>query len=396
MHPNTAIVEELLQEQHEQEAGGMHDCPAVLAARRGLHEIANALTLVQNQAQRLRLHGGANGSLDDSIAALDRATQHAGAVLKSVRQSLAGNGISVPQTPLVPRTVILEALTMIGPMIPHHVGLELDLRKTPLIRASREQLQQALINLILNALVAVRPGDRIRLAASSTDGWVDLSVSDTGPGMSPEVLGRCCEEGFTTKRNGSGLGLAIVESTVDASGGTLRIKSEPGQGTTVTLSFPDATWQAASPEPRGTCASRDCCSPERVLIVHHNELIRELIPEILQAKGPRSINDIVTVIDKYYITSEVLAETDLLITDQLDLCQAIRETRPQMPIVFHASHPDLTTVEGAIVLRSPFTPDDLCRAVEQACATRHNTQAATSNGAHAAPETGLDPLTAQN
>jgi signal transduction histidine kinase len=106
-------------------------------------------------------------------------------------------------------------------------------------------------NLVTNAIHACEPGAEIAIAGGLRDGGreLELSVADTGSGMSPEVLARCRELFFTTKPNGSGIGLALCATVLERAGGLMRIESAPGRGTRVTLRAP-----SAGPGPRGSGA----------------------------------------------------------------------------------------------------------------------------------------------
>lgn len=349
-----------------------HDCPSVHVARQAAHEIANALTIVSGHAQRLALLDGANGPMSECAHAVTRATVHASAILTALRQSLNGGSRLPSRHPVPPMGLFLEAWTAIEATVRDSlVSLELDVLPARVILGDRQQLCQALINLLLNALAAVRPGDRIHLSVSSTDSWVDLAVSDTGPGMPPEVLAHCCKDGFTTKANGSGLGLAIVRSIVDAHGGTLRIDSEPGRGTTVTMRFPAAAAHAAPPvSPHVSLTTSPClCSSKSLLVIHRDTPMRELLCEMLEAMGHRPTG-VAAVTDGLSIDALALQACDLVITDQLDECLRLRQ--PDLPIILITTDSDLVATDSTVVLQVPFDPHELRVAIKQACATRHD------------------------
>lgn len=106
------------------------------------------------------------------------------------------------------------------------------------IDADRLRLRQALDNLIANA--ATHGGGEIVVRASSGDGEVVLSVSDSGPGIPPDEQERVFEAGvrLDSTRPGSGLGLAVVHAIADAHGALVELESEPGRGSTFSLVFP--------------------------------------------------------------------------------------------------------------------------------------------------------------
>ena len=114
-----------------------------------------------------------------------------------------------------------------------------------MVTLDRGQLQSVLLNIIMNAFDATRPGDRITLStrmavlAESHKG-VEISVTDTGCGIPPENLDQLFDPFFTTKDvgQGTGLGLAVSYGIVDRHGGTIRVQSRDGQGSTFTVSLP--------------------------------------------------------------------------------------------------------------------------------------------------------------
>jgi nitrogen fixation/metabolism regulation signal transduction histidine kinase len=104
--------------------------------------------------------------------------------------------------------------------------------------ADRSQLRQALVNLLQNALDAVNGNGHVILAATSEPTDIKISVTDNGPGITPEQTARLFSPGFTTKSHGSGLGLVMVERIVSDHRGTINVDSKPGHGTTFTLRLP--------------------------------------------------------------------------------------------------------------------------------------------------------------
>ena len=103
---------------------------------------------------------------------------------------------------------------------------------------AREKLKQVLINLVVNALEAMREGGTLTVRVSSEPGWVKIVVEDTGVGIEPAHLKSVTEAFFTTKEGGTGLGLSIVRKIVEQHVGCLGIESERGKGTRVSVEIP--------------------------------------------------------------------------------------------------------------------------------------------------------------
>jgi two-component system nitrogen regulation sensor histidine kinase NtrY len=117
---------------------------------------------------------------------------------------------------------------------PIECKLDLDPKPAP-IAADPELLHRALSNLVLNAMDAMPQGGTLTLRTRRDDGKVRIEVADTGSGLTPEECERIFTPYYTSKQHGIGLGLAIVQSVVSDHGGTIGVKSEPGQGTTFVI-----------------------------------------------------------------------------------------------------------------------------------------------------------------
>jgi signal transduction histidine kinase len=115
--------------------------------------------------------------------------------------------------------------------------LQLDQRLEP-IPADPELLHRATSNLVLNAMEAMPEGGRLSLRTRENKDNICVEVSDTGPGLTAEECNRIFTPYYTSKEHGTGLGLAIVQSVVSDHGGTIRVHSEPGHGTTFVIELP--------------------------------------------------------------------------------------------------------------------------------------------------------------
>jgi len=110
----------------------------------------------------------------------------------------------------------------------------------PDIHVDKDQIQQALINLILNAAEATNPGGTVTVSSvfNFSDEVVEVAIRDSGKGIAEEVLDKIFDPFFTTKESGTGLGLAITHGIVKRHGGTIDVESKPGHDTTITIKLP--------------------------------------------------------------------------------------------------------------------------------------------------------------
>ena len=107
-----------------------------------------------------------------------------------------------------------------------------------MIRGDRPQLEQAVLNLVLNAVEAMPEGGELRLGVQRREENIHLTVQDSGRGMPKEVAERLYEPFLSRRPGGTGLGMALVRRTVEAHGGTLRVDSQPSKGTRVEIRLP--------------------------------------------------------------------------------------------------------------------------------------------------------------
>jgi signal transduction histidine kinase len=119
------------------------------------------------------------------------------------------------------------------------IRLELELLEpSPLIRLDSKYLKQALLNIVKNAIAAMPQGGTLRIESRRKGNTLQMRVSDTGVGIPEENLDKIFEPYFTTREFGSGLGLTLVYKIVKEHLGEIAVSSKPGEGTTISLSFP--------------------------------------------------------------------------------------------------------------------------------------------------------------
>jgi len=122
------------------------------------------------------------------------------------------------------------------------VEKQFDCKDGPSVKADPEKINQAVINLCLNAIQAMEDGGKlsVRLSTTTNNEYAEFSITDTGSGISPEHIKKIFDPFFTTKEDGTGLGLAIVKKIIESHMGTIEITSERGVGTCVKCYLPVA------------------------------------------------------------------------------------------------------------------------------------------------------------
>ncbi|HTV78066.1 MAG TPA: CHASE domain-containing protein [Steroidobacteraceae bacterium] len=258
------------------------------------------------------------------------------------------------------------------------------------------QLESTMLNLAVNARDAMPEGGRLTIEASnvvideraselnmeaSPGDYVLIAVSDTGMGMTPEVLAHVFEPFFTTKGSaGTGLGLSMVHGFIKQSGGYSKIYSEPGRGTTVRLYLPRASEGESfetdtvtlEPLPRGD---------EMVLVVEDNGPIRELVVRQLESLGYRTLaaangDQAIEMLRGGALVD--LLFTDVVMPGSLDgraLAQAARRMRPGLKVLFTsgftaaAASAAVEKELGSNLLSKPYRKSELARWVRAALDT---------------------------
>jgi CheY-like chemotaxis protein len=207
--------------------------------------------------------------------------------------------------------------------------------------------------------------------------FVRIAVSDTGLGMTPEILARATEPFYSTKPvgKGTGLGLAQVYGIARQSGGTLRIDSEVGRGTTVSILLPVTeapVRDEAAPGAPGS-ASASAGASARVLVIDDDPDVRAFLSESLEGLGHTvvSAGSGEEGLERLAAWRPDLALIDFAMPGMngADTARAARELHAGLPIVFVTGYAESEQLEAALgadapVLRKPFTLDDLAAAVE--------------------------------
>jgi signal transduction histidine kinase len=126
------------------------------------------------------------------------------------------------------------------------IDVDIDVPPNTLLSADREMIRRAVLNLVLNAIDAMRNGGTLVITSYDSPRGFELEVADSGPGLSDEVKRRAFEPFYSTKQNGTGLGLAIVYHVAEAHGGTVTALNCPEGGAAFTIKIPRRSMRAAA------------------------------------------------------------------------------------------------------------------------------------------------------
>jgi len=260
-------------------------------------------------------------------------------------------------------------------------------------KADPGQIEQAILNLVVNARDAMPRGGRLTLETANVElddkfaghyasvhpgPHVMLAVSDTGVGMDPELQTRLFEPFFTTKEQGkgTGLGLSTTYGIVKQSGGSIWVYSEPGHGTTFKIYLP------RSEEPLEDRTARSnvreaAQGTETVLLVEDEPEVRRLVEKLLLLKGYRVLSA-ASPAEALAVSKRHEAAIQLLLTDVImpgmngrDLARVLAEHRPRMKVLYMSGYTDAAMSQqgilpsGTAFLSKPFTPEILGRKIRE-------------------------------
>lgn len=218
------------------------------------HEIRNPLNSIGLNAGALSeiLDGrpleGSVGSMREAVGIIEGETSR----LTDLLNNYLGLLRSTPEPGAVDLTDLCRRVIQLLRYTAIRAGVSLDFNQgeaTPPVLGVPDRLQQAVLNLVINALQATPPGGTVTLALVSDADWVRLTVSDTGPGVRPEIEEQLFDAKVSTKPEGSGLGLPVVRMIAEAHGGSVSYARNDGRGATFTLALPCPADPTAQPGP---------------------------------------------------------------------------------------------------------------------------------------------------
>jgi signal transduction histidine kinase/CheY-like chemotaxis protein len=240
------------------------------------------------------------------------------------------------ETEVVELSAVLDsAIRLVQEEIRFRAQLVRSYAPVPPVAATRSQLSQVIVNLLINAAHSIPEGDAdhntIRVATSSHELGVAIEVSDTGRGFPAEVVDRIFDPFYTTSTTGSRVGLAISHSIVTRLGGRISLESRVGVGTVVRLVLPAAS--SAPAEPRYAALTAPVGRP-RVLVVDDDPAIGSIVRRLLEIDHDVEVR---TSGREALALLEEGAEFDVVLCDLLmpnltgmDFYEAVRRKRPEL------------------------------------------------------------------
>ncbi|CRM54369.1 ATP-binding protein [Pseudomonas sp. 52 E 6] len=359
------------------------------------HDFNNLLQVIAGNLHLLARHEPDNAQVQRrvaaAIAAVDRGAKLSSQLLAFARRQPLSPAVYNPQRIYAGLGELLQRA--LGETI--HIDVQLP-QDSWCINVDRNQLENALLNLAINARDAMQgegviriTGENIILNPGDCAGksikpgeYVRLAVTDIGVGMPPAILARVFEPFFTTKRNGhgTGLGLSMVFGFVRQSGGHVDVWSEEGRGTVVQMYFPRSLGEECE----------DACDEplphvhghETILVVEDNEDVRETVVELLEQAGytvltaedgDRAMNMLQTGVKPELIFTDVVMPGRVKSTDLADWARA---QTPAVAVLFTSGHTrDILSNNHLLspeihLLSKPYSPEALTQRVRSVLAAQ--------------------------
>ncbi len=348
------------------------------------HDFNNMLTVITGTTEMLVEDLASQPALRKTAELIDQAAERCSELIQHLLAFAR-------RQPLQPRDVdvnasVLDIAKLLQPTLGEQIEINSILeQETASAHIDASQLANSLLNMAINARDAMPSGGKLLLetrnvvldeayAQANPDvrpgPYVMLAVSDTGSGMSQDVMDKVFEPFFTTKEvgKGSGLGLSMVYGFVKQSGGHIRIYSEVGHGTTIKLYLPPARGQVetapatAAALPGGT---------ETIMVVEDDELVRDFVSGQLHGLGYRTVGA-ATGPAALSLVEDGQA-FDLLFTDVImpggmsgrDLAEKVRKLRPGIKVLYTSGYTDNAIVNqgrldpGVLLLTKPYRKSQL-------------------------------------
>ena len=358
------------------------------------HDFNNLLTAIIGYGELLLLKIGKDNPLSNEAGEIQKAAYKA-ASLTNQLLSFSRRQILRPEV-LDLNSIVRDVENMLNRIIEEHITLGLNLSGDLWnVKADRSRIEQVIVNLAVNAKDAMPKGGTLTIetrnlenddAAAQMDpdigpgAYAVISIRDTGHGMDRETMARIFEPFFTTKEvgKGTGLGLATVYGIVLQTGGHIRVRSEPGRGTTFSIYLPRAQGAPSHAKEAEPAEMSDIpAGSKTILLVEDSDSVRELTRRILELSG-YVVLEASSPGDAIHLFESHEGEIHLLLTDVVmpgmsgrDLSERLQPGRPDMKVLYMSGYDEEAIVDHGILnpgthyIPKPFSPASMTKKIRE-------------------------------
>lgn len=355
------------------------------------HDFNNMLAVIIGFAKLLLRDLAAEDPRREKAEQIARAGERAAALTQQLL-AFSRRQLLTPQT-LNLNEVIADVRRLLDRLIGEDIRLEVVLDPAlGNVTADAGQLEQVIVNLVVNARDAMPTGGRLTIKTTNLDAdesdpagdgthrsGVMLVISDTGPGMDDSTRAQAFDPFFTTKETGkgTGLGLATVYGIVTQSGGSIRIDSTPGHGTTFTIQLPRTDSPELSAIGSAGASEESLEGSETILLVEDDDGVRALVTDVLERHGYRVLVAALPS-EAIAIAASDAGEIELLLTDVVmpemsgrELCETLTASRPMLRTLYMSGYTDEelghrgVLDEGVALIQKPFEPTALAHKLRE-------------------------------
>jgi CheY-like chemotaxis protein/anti-sigma regulatory factor (Ser/Thr protein kinase) len=329
------------------------------------HDFNNLLMIIAGNIHTVKKEVTSEKSIR-AVQSIETASQRAASLTRQLlsfarRQSVQPQAIALASRLTSMRDVLNSGL---GSM----VGLVIDVAEdVGTIIVDPSEFETALVNLVINARDAMPDGGTVVIRAKNRDDIVEVSVEDAGVGIPQDIITKVFDPFFTTKPvgKGTGLGLSQVHGFAHQAGGSIGIKSQLGEGTTITIGLPRSyAGQQTGPDVRPAQGSGT------VLLVEDNPEVAHASTGLLEQLGycVRWVSDASSALTEIEKDGIDIVFSDIVMPGKMDgirLAKTIREKRPALPILLVTGYSQSATNSEFPILRKPYQLHELSRELEK-------------------------------
>jgi PAS domain S-box-containing protein len=339
------------------------------------HDFNNLLMIISGSVHTLKRGIGSDTRLQRAVSAIEAATKRGAALTGQLLTFARRQSVNPQVIDLAER--INAVRDVLGTGVGGAITLEFDVDPDiSAVMVDITELETALVNLVINARDAMPEGGKITVAArnqassgtADNGEYVAISVRDSGVGIAPDLLDKVFDPFFTTKPigKGTGLGLSQVHGFAHQAGGTVKVTSELGKGTQVTILLP----REPSSAQLGDIRAVEGSGSGTVLLVEDNPDVASVSVSLLEQLGytVRRVADAEAALQEIDRDRVDLVFSDIVMPGKMDglaFAHRVREIRPDLPVLLATGYTDAAAnVRGDFpILRKPYEIHELSQAI---------------------------------